>query len=281
MSVLVPKRRLCLVLMLLWCSLLFAKTSQSQTASTAADSRPRFEVATIKPHDPNSGKEIGVRLYPGGRVEIIGESFKALICTALHASWWQVSGGDSSSEKLLYDLEGVPPEDLRASITNLKYTWYGIEDERLRQMLTALLVDRFQLRFHREMKTGTVFALRRGKKSLRLVPSERARRAEIGEVIDPGMGTIGAAGNWSMSDTSMAQLAKFASEYILHAPVLDETHLEGYFDYRSKTEVDMSNMESTDAAFPGFISEMGLQLKKSEGPIETIVIDHVEKPSPN
>jgi uncharacterized protein (TIGR03435 family) len=271
----------CLASILLFGLLASAQAPPTQTAPSTADGTLRFEVATIKPHDPKSAKLIGVQLFPGGRVEIIGVSFRTLVETALRVPYWEISRGEAWTEKDLYDLEAVPPEDLRASISNLKYTWYGIEDERLRQMLTTLLVDRFQLRFHRETKTGTVYLLQRGKRTFRLAASERAKRAENGETIDRGIGTIGAAGNWGIYDTSMSQLAKFASDVILHAPVFDETHLEGYFDYRSPTEVDMSNIESTDAAFPSFISEMGLRLKKSQGPVETIVIDHAEKPSEN
>jgi uncharacterized protein (TIGR03435 family) len=29
------------------------------------------------------------------------------------------------------------------------------------------------------------------------------------------------------------------------------------------------------------VQEMGLKLKAAKGPVETIVIDHVERPSPN
>jgi uncharacterized protein (TIGR03435 family) len=270
-----------LALPFLFISPLSAQTPQSETASPTSNSSIQFEVATIKPHDPKSAKPMGVRLFPGGRVEIIGLSVKALVCSALHVSWWQVSGGDPWTQKEEYDIEAVPPDNLRASFTDLKYTWYGIDDGRLRQMLTALLTARFQLRFHRETKTGTVYLLQRSGKPLRLAISQRARRTVDGAVVDPSMGTIGVAGNWNISDTSMSQLAKFASDYILHAPVLDETHLQGSFDYRSPTEVDMSTIESSDAAFPGFVSEMGLQLKKSRGPVETIVIDSAGKPTEN
>lgn len=95
------------------------------------------------------------------------------------------------------------------------------------------------------------------------------------------MSSIGAAGTWDMSDTSMKQLAKFAGDFIVRSPFVDDTHIDGYFDYRSATDVDMSNMDIVDAAFQDFLSEMGLCLKKSNGSVETIVIDHVEKPSEN
>lgn len=270
-----------MALLLLFNLALHAQPPKNRTASSTTNSNLRFEVATIKPHDPRAGAPIGIQVYPGGRVEIIGVPLKQLVGTAVHVSWFQISGSDASTEKILYDIEAVPPENLRASFTNLKHTWFGIEDERLRQMLTALLIDRFQLKFHREAKTRTVYLLQRGNRPFRLVASTRESKNENGEVIDPGFGSIGLAGNWALSDTSMAQLAKFAGEYILHAPVLDETHIDGYFDYRSPIAVDMSQPNVNESSFISFISEIGLRLKKSEGPVETIVIDHVESPSAN
>lgn len=136
-----------LCLPLISACVLLSGASQNGESSAAHGDDLRFEVATIKPHDPGSGKLIGVRLYPGGKVEIVGVPLKQLICIALHAGWWQVNGGDTSTEKLTYDVEALPPESMRSSITNPRYTLYGIEDERLRTMLTALLEDRFKLKF--------------------------------------------------------------------------------------------------------------------------------------
>lgn len=261
--------------------LLPAQAPQDRNASPTSDGSLQFEVATIKVHDPSAVLGVGVHISPGGRIRIIGVGFKTLVEIALNRPLWAISESDASIEKVNYDLDAVPPENLRASVTNLKHTWYTIADERLRQMLTALLIERFQLRFHRETRIGTVYLLQRSNKPLRLVPSQRERRNEKGEDISPGFGSIGLAGNWDITDASMTQLANFASENILHVPVQDETHLDGYFHYRSPTDVDMSQPGVQESSFIGFVSEMGLRLKKSSGPVETIVIDHVEKPSEN
>lgn len=240
----------------------------------------RFEVATIKVHDSGTPSVQGVQIDPGGRVRIIGVDIKTLARIALNRPFWAISGGDASIEKVNYDVEALPPENLRGGMTDLRHTWYTIDDPRLRQMLTALLIDRFHLEFHRETKVQTVYVLERSGKPLRLAPSEQERRDDRGELIDPGSGSIGLAGSWAM-DASMEQLANFASDFVLHAPVEDETHLEGYFHYRSPTSVDMSEPDAHGSSFMSFVSELGLHLKKSHGPVETIVIDHVERPSEN
>lgn len=82
-------------------------------------------------------------------------------------------------------------------------------------------------------------------------------------------------------DTTMPQLAKFASDYVLHKPVIDQTAREGSFDYRdadAKVEQDNSDFEGS---FKVFIGDIGLKLTSSKGPVDTLVIQHAEKPSAN
>src|SRR5262249_41922365 len=151
-------------------------------------------------------------------IEMNYVSLKSLICTALNVSYWQISG-DSPIEKDVYDVEALPPESMRAGLTDLKHTWFGIDDARLRRVLANRVIGRFQLKFHRETKEGTVYLLERSGKPVRLTASGRAARTETGEVVDAGSGSVGFAGRWAMGDTSMPQLAKYAADFILHAPV--------------------------------------------------------------
>ena len=82
-------------------------------------------------------------------------------------------------DKNLYAVEAKPPENSQPSITNLRHTWFDIEDVRLREMLQALLIDRFQLRFHRETKTGQIYLLEKSGKTLRLRQPEVPSNAPI------------------------------------------------------------------------------------------------------
>src|SRR6185503_12404742 len=108
-------------------------------------------------------------VYPGGRLVISGFNLRNMVAAAFGLSYWQISGGDEWTGTDIYKVEAKPTE---ASIKNLRYTVFGIDDEHLREMLQALLIDRFQLRFHRETKTGDVYLLERSGKTLRLRPIE-------------------------------------------------------------------------------------------------------------
>lgn len=258
-----------------------AATTQATAATpaeNASDGLPQFEVATIKPIAPEGVHTMGVNVYPGGRVVINTFSLNWLISTAFNLSSWQVSGGDDWTKKDFYDVQAKPPETSPSSIINVRHTMFGIEDEHLRQMLQALLIDRFQLKFHTETKAGDVYLLEKSGKPLKLIPtkvtSSQYPSGEFGGVAGRGI---------SLHDTSMPELAKFMSSTILHRTVLNKTGLEGAFNFESKDILTNSDFQGSDfsSLYLRAIKEMGLKLQPAKGPVETFVIDHAEKPSPN
>jgi uncharacterized protein (TIGR03435 family) len=97
-------------------------------------------------------------------------------------------------------------------------------------------------------------------------------------------GSIGfAAGRWVIGNTAMPQLARFASDYVLHAPVLDPTELVGCFDYKQPTRLPQSEATYGDPSdsFLCLLPEHGLKLYRANQPVEVFVIDHAAKPLPN
>src|SRR5262249_21376198 len=216
-------------------------------------------------------------VFPGARVVLSGLPLRTLVATAFHMSSWQIAGADGWTTQDMYDIEAKPPESLQSGIRDLRHTLFGIEDESLRAMLQALLIDRFHLQFHRESKAGDVYALERNGKVLRL------RAGEIPVwAADRSFGSIGyAGGQWTIAATSMPQLAKFASAYILHAPVADRTELSGRFDYRQPVPDAEPHYRDNSDSFLRMLAEVGLKLARSRGPGALLVIDRVEKPSPD
>jgi uncharacterized protein (TIGR03435 family) len=260
---------------------------QSGTAREAEgvfDKLPEFEVASIKLIPPGAPHKTGIEVYPGGRVVIYGAGLKALTATAFHLSYWQVSGGDAWTAEAGYNIEAKPPEGLQRSIKDLRHTLFDIEDVRLRGMLQALLIDRFHLKYHRETKTGDVYLLERSGKTLRLLRREVASERQDPTQDLSSTGSIGyAGGRWVLFNTSMPQLAKFASDHMLNVPVLDRTELSGPFDYRQAVPDDEPAYSgpSHQGSFINMLSVVGLKLERSKGPVEVLVIDHAEKPSSN
>jgi uncharacterized protein (TIGR03435 family) len=252
---------------------------QSVVAPVAAAGKlPEFDVATIKPAGPNSQINGGYT-YPGGRVECIGCTLQYLVMLAFNVESWQVSGGPNwidISGGSRYDIEAKPPESSQAIKLNNpeKKTPPSAEQ---RQMLQSLLMDRFQLKFHRGQKEGDVYILSRGEKPLKLQPPKDpeefhwAGSISGGAVVD-GSGVAG-------HNISMPELAARLSGF-LRRPVLDQTGLAGTYDFEYRT----GNEDPDSSATVGIIQsmqEIGLKLAQGKGPVEAIVIDHIERPSEN
>jgi uncharacterized protein (TIGR03435 family) len=245
-----------------------------------AFSQPAFEVATIKPVDASkAGIAAEMRVYPGGRLVIHALPLKAMITAAYDVGWWQLSGGESWMEKDLWDVEAVPAA--ASGPYSLRHSRDGIGDERVRQMLQKLLAQRFQLKIRRETKTGAVYVLERNGKPFLLRPTRYTEEK-------PVMGAAGysgevefVGGHWFLFDVSLPQFARFAGDYYLHRPVIDKTGLEGSFDYRDPDANAALDNSDSESALMVFIPEVGLKLRSSKGPVETLVIEHAEKPSGN
>lgn len=221
----------------------------------------------------------GVSVYPGGRLVIHALPLKTLITAAYDVGYWQLSGGEEWMGKDVYDVEAKPPA--QSGTYSLRHTWFGIGDERVRLMLQTLLTDRFHLQLRRETKTGPVYLLEKSGKTPLLRPTKYTEdHPAIGE---PGFsGEVEhTAGHWFLFNVSVSQLAKFASDYVLHKPVIDQTGIEGWFDYREPdAKVDLDNGDF-EGSFTVFIRDIGLKLTSSKGQVETFVIEHAEKPSAN
>ena len=145
-------------------------------------------------------------------------------------------------------------------------------------MLVALLMDRFQLKFHRVVKEGPVLVLLKGDKDLRLhAPKDANEFSWAGGVEGGRPSASGVRG----VNISMPQLTDRLSGW-LGRPVVDRTGLHGAFDFEFRTGNDDSEAEADVAS--SILSSMkgiGLKLEPGKGPVDTVVIDHAEKPSAN
>ena len=189
--------------------------------------------------------------------------------------------------------------------------------DQMRLMMQALLADRFKLALHREMREGPVFALaldKAGKFGPQLrqhvddppCPAATAASAlpiatgtiaggyptECGSVVFiPATGKPGVFGfggrNVSMGliASSIGGAGKLIGD--LGRPVIDGTGTTGTFDFRIDFAPQLPFGPKPDAeqAGPTFLEalkdELGLKLEPESGRVEEIVIDHVERPTPN
>jgi uncharacterized protein (TIGR03435 family) len=262
-------------------SIALGQQSATGLCKNAAPAKlPEFEVATIKPFNPQGGIA-GFWVYPGGRVEAGHMNLRMLLMFACNVQMFQVVGGPGWADKDFFNLQAKPSESSLSAKSNPPNPNFPPNDEQ-RQMLEALLIDRFQLKFHAESREGPVYVLERGSNELKLDPVKDPNAP-------PWVGGAGKQGIFRLNgmsgqNISMPQLAASLS-WFLQRPVIDRTGIEGSFDFEYKTGEDPDvKAESFEELIPTILTSMrgiGLKLTPAKGPVEAIVIDHAEEPSPN
>ena len=258
-------------------------TAQGSAAQPAAGAQaaavqsklPEFEVATINPAGPKDNVR-GLFTYPGGRIVCSLCTVQYLMMEAFDIRDWQITGGPNWAKDAEYQIEAKPPEtSLAIHLNNTDEKTAPSAEQR--QMLQSLLMERFQLTIHRETRQGAVYLLERGKKTLQLrTPADPNEFHWAGGVegmeINRGTGIAG-------RNISMPELAARLSRY-LRRPVVDRTGLAGNYDFEFRSGDEDANADIPSAILSS-IEGIGLKLSTGKGPVQTIVIDHMERPSEN
>jgi uncharacterized protein (TIGR03435 family) len=232
----------------------------------AADADPVFEVATIKPSQPNDPTD---GFHTRGRhVFIENQTVNKLIAFAYGLHEKQIAGGPAWLGTDRFDIDGVPDAEGTP----------GLKQEQ--GMVKKLLAERFRLTFHREMKELSVYAITVGKGEPKLAKS-------VGELI--GMPSQdadqhGTELDMKFKNMSMADFG-FCMQFFLDRPIVDQTGLAGKYDFNLKWSFDETEASSNPNAAPGLFTavqeQLGLKLEAVKAPADVIVIDHVERPSAN
>jgi uncharacterized protein (TIGR03435 family) len=234
---------------------------------------PQFEVATVKSPGPQD-RIITLYNYPGGRVVISLYTFAQLLHEALGVQRFQVVGAPVWIDSERFMIEAKPP----ASSKLISFTPSNREAplvEEQRQMLLALLKDRFQLKFHRQSKEGVVYLLAKGPEEPMFGPPMHPEyRMFFAGLLGGGNGTV-SGGNATMEFIA-SQLSRS-----MGGPVIDQTGLTGPFDFTLEHVYDPAEEHDVVTIAQRTVRALRLKLERSRGPVEMIVIDHLEKPSAN
>ena len=229
---------------------------------------PNYDVSSVRQNDSNV-QSWGMGLHDNILFTASNVPLKSIIAFAYDVKEDLITGlsGPVSSVSFAVTAKVLPPDD--GSPTKLT-------DTQLQAMIIPLLADRFHLKAHLEPKVLPVYDLivaHSGTK-LKLDPSEQT----------------GSGWNIDGSDTmkiltgksdSMSDLADILSG-LSGRKVIDKTGLTGHADITLKWSDDVA----AEAGGPNVISiftaleeQLGLKLQPSKGPVDTLVIDHVEMPT--
>lgn len=293
-----PAFALCTIVFAAQCTATVHGQSQSAQARSCAQAettfpRPAFDVGSVRQSPPADSYTVsGDDPTHASLVRLTNYILPNLLSTAYGVDWFQI--------------EGLPPWTWR-SMFNIQAKSDPAVDEQLAKMSDAdarctkqlmfqsLLNDRFRLRTHWGTKQGTTYRLEVAKSGSKLKPagsipiSAEEKRGFGDSMIPPlyqrGDGRLGY--EFIAHGASIAQLADTLQSQ-MGTRVVDSTHLSGRYDftlrYKGSTETD-DEPKNDPAAWPPLITalpdQLGLKLAPTKGEIKTLVIDHVELPSPN
>ena len=249
--------------------------------------QPAFEVASIK-RDVSGQPGPQYRMFPGFMVQ--RATLKDLVTMAYWIHDFQLSGGPGWINSDRYDIEAKADSPTAFS-----------QEYRMLQLrrLQTLLRDRFNLAVHREMKELPVYELAVARGGAKLQPPACIQRNPGDLTIAPGKtmrdycGWGGMApGRYEATSGNVSDLASDLSG-VLERIVVDKTGIVGRFHIQLTFTPDDSVKRFPD--FPGapqppadgpniftaLQEQLGLKLESAKGPVELLVIDHVEKPSEN
>jgi uncharacterized protein (TIGR03435 family) len=241
-----------------------------------------------------------MRDAPGGRLDITNLPLKEMIIIAWRIQPFQITGGPAWIDSAHYDISAKPDHNPKEDEESL--------------MLQALLADRFQLKIHHETKELPVYALLVANKDGKLGPQLTASKEGGCTPFDPSKPplppergkppTLG-CGNMMMGFDRLNAAGVEISVMIptlsrmLGRTVLDRTELTGKFDISMHWTPDQSQAmqpppggappgmqlppidPNGPSIFTALQEQLGLKLESQKGPVDIIVIDHVEKPSEN
>ncbi|MGP8259104.1 MAG: TIGR03435 family protein [Acidobacteriaceae bacterium] len=246
------------------------------TKPMAKDAQPDFEVATIKPSKPNTpGKTTD---FEGRHFTMVNYNVNDLLSDAYGLHTKQIFGAPAWFDTELYDIDGVPdvpgePNDKQAGM-----------------MLQKLLADRFALKFHREQRELSVFAITVAKGGPKMTISAAGQGNED-EFSFRKLGDLTAA------NITMDEFATEMQGSVTDRPVVDRTGLKDRYDFKLWWTPDDSQFaqfrsagvqqRKTDkpsnqpALKDAIQQQIGLRIDAVKAMVDVIVIDHVEHPSPN
>jgi uncharacterized protein (TIGR03435 family) len=276
--------------------------AESQGQSTPAIA-PSYEVASIR---PNKSGDDTTRLMnsPNGSTAT-SITLQTLIREAYGVQDHQILGAPSWLNSEKYDvqakMDSVVADELR------KLSREQIKVER-RRTLQSLLADRLKLTLHRETRELSVLALVIAKKGLKLQEAKPGDAYPNGIKGPDGQGhpnmmvqRMGMEGKSELTGQAipMASLIEVLSSQ-LHRTILDKTGFAGRYDFTLEwtPEESQPNFMGTEAGqqgpdntaspessgpsiFAAIQEQLELKLETQKGPVEVLVIEHIEKPTEN
>jgi uncharacterized protein (TIGR03435 family) len=220
-----------------------------------------FEVASIKPNQSGGG---GSSIRPSaGRITMENDSLRKI-------TLWAYGIPDDREYAL------IGPDWLATERFDIQATFPAdTPPEQVRLMTQALLAERFKLALHRESRQMPIYVLVVGKGGPKIHP------------VEDGQGrTSGGRGRLEAAKITIQKLADLLAR-LTGQQVVNETGLKGVFDFTLEWSPDETQKMSPDevaaagstgpSIYSALQEQLGLKLEGRKGPVDVLVVDHMEK----
>jgi uncharacterized protein (TIGR03435 family) len=244
---------------------------------------PVYEVASVREDKSDSGMTSfngtpsGIRISGAPMVNLLKDAYGLY---------------DSTDDQVI----GLPPWakaerfDIDAKVANEDVAAYRkLTREQRAAMLQAVLEDRFQLKAHHETNDGPVYNLVLGKHGSKLtVTNPEVTGAAGSHVSGCKQGCMSSNnGHLEAKGVEIKDIAAFLTDETQRT-VIDKTGLTGKYDFTLDwTSLRWGPKDATNQPgappeiFTAVQEQLGLRLEAGKGPVESVVVDHIEEPSAN
>jgi uncharacterized protein (TIGR03435 family) len=247
---------------------IFAVAGFSQVSSTT----PRFEATDVHASGPalNPFSWVSGGVLRGDRYDLRKATLLDLIQIAYQVAPENIVGGPNWLEFERFDIAGRAPAET--------------SPETVRRMLQALLVERFHLAVHTEMRPMPAYVLSLGKGKPKLDQAAGDGDAECNWASQPpGSGSVTLVCR-NMSMTAFAARFRGAAADYVKEPIVDRTGLEGKWDFRlqwnPRSQVLPEGARRITAS-DAVERDLGLSFALRQEPAPVLVIDRAEKATRN
>jgi uncharacterized protein (TIGR03435 family) len=253
---------------------LFAFVMSNLVLAQPAAGPAGFDVVSVRRNNTSSTFAANPPLR-GGRLKWANVTLSEMLTVAYPVDLLHIRGGPGWADEENYDVEAISTES-------------SVSDQRYRQMVQAMLADRFQLTTHFEQRQETVYYLSIDKKGLRLKKTTDGTCVPVtpDKPLPPadracGRYPVTQRQHFEGIGMKMAKLAEVLT-FVVGSPVIDRTGLAGMFDVRlDYAPPDDPSLDGPPSIFTALPDQLGLRLEPAKGPVNVLVIDHVARPSAN
>jgi uncharacterized protein (TIGR03435 family) len=248
---------------------------------------PAFEVASVK---SNRSGDLAIRIDrpASDRFVAVNVPLRELIRFAYDLQDVRLAGGPDWIRSERFDIMAKSELALPA--------WSSTGPPMpLLLMVRTLLADRFGLVVHQETRDLPVYALLVAREDRKFGPEITASKLDCeSQAAQPACGMRIGPGQMVMSGTPMSQFALVLSNFVQRV-VLDRTQLPGTFDFRLSWTPDRIPQGTPPpgapplppidpngpSLFAALQEQLGLTLEATRAPLDVLVIDRVERPTPD